>query len=162
MSATVPGPLARIGYLLGRPLPPEMREWVRRDVTGRGNYRRYLVRGLIPFLPIVIGLCFVPASWMVRLGMILILTIPFLYFQVALGSIYRRHLLRNNGLDPKLADKVTIIRLSVAQEAYRRQHRPAVGSSAPYDLPAPAPEPRVVDARAVEPPSTDRTDGPPT
>ncbi|MFZ2511166.1 MAG: DUF5313 family protein [Gordonia sp. (in: high G+C Gram-positive bacteria)] len=151
MSATTPGLWARIGYLLGRPLPPQMREWVRRDITGRGNYRRYLVRGLVPFLPIVIALCFVPASWMVRAGMILILTIPFLYFQVALGGIYRRHLLRNNGLDPKLADRVTIIRLTAADEAYRRQHRPEIGSQIPGDLPAPPPEPRIIDARVTPP-----------
>lgn len=151
MNATRPGFFGRIGYLLGRPLPPEMREWVRRDITGRGNYLRYLLRGLIPFLPIVVGLCFVPASWMVRAGMILILTIPFIYFQVALGGIYRRHLLRNNGLDPKLADKVTIVRLSAADEAYRRQHRPEIGSSAPSDLSAQPTEPRVIDARVLPP-----------
>lgn len=148
MSAAKPGFFQRIGYLLGRPLPPEMQGWVEHDITGRGNYVRYLLRGLVPFLPIVIALCLIPAPWMVRLGMILILTIPFVYFQVALGGIYRRHLLRNNGLDPKLADAVKIVRLSAAEEAYRRQHRPGIGSSSNALDSA---DPGVVDAELAPP-----------
>lgn len=149
MSAARPGPLQRIGYLLGRPLPPEMRDWVANDITGKGNYRRYLIRGLIPFLPIVIGLCFLPGSWLLRGGMVLILLIPYIYFQVALGSIYRRHLLHNNGLDPALATKVKVIRLSDAEEFYQRTHRPELLSSAPYDIPDPT-GPRIIDAAVVD------------
>ena len=77
--------------------------------------------------------------------MILLLAIPLLYFQIALKDVYRRHLLRNNGLDPKLASKVKIVRLSAADEAYRRMHRP-VESSAPYQVP----EQRIVDAQIVD------------
>lgn len=140
-----PGPLQRIGYLLGRPLPDSMRDWVARDITGPGNARRYIVRGFVPFVPIVVGLCFIPAQWWVRGGMILLLAIPLLYFQIALKDVYRRHLLRNNGLDPKLASKVKIVRLSAADEAYRRMHRPEA-SSTPYQVP----ERRVVDAQVVD------------
>ena len=156
MSKHRPGPLQRVGYLLGRPLPPEMADWVRNDITGRGYILRYLLRGLLPFLPIAIGLCFLPASWAVRAGMILLLAIPLLYFQVALMSIYRRHLLRNNGIDPELANKVKIVRLSEAEAEYRRQHRPEV-SMAPYDMPAQPPRtPEVIESVVVEP------DTPPT
>ncbi|GAC58453.1 hypothetical protein GOHSU_40_00370 [Gordonia hirsuta DSM 44140 = NBRC 16056] len=149
MSTARPGPLQRIGYLLGRPLPPQMQDWVANDITGKGNYRRYLIRGLIPFLPIIIGLCFLPGSWLLRGGMVLILLIPYIYFQVALGSIYRRHLLHNNGLDPALATKVKVIRLSEAEELYQRTHRPELMSSAPYDIPEPI-GPYIVDAAVVE------------
>ncbi|WP_440713777.1 DUF5313 family protein [Gordonia sp. FQ] len=121
-----PGPLQRLGYLLGRPLPESMRDWVRRDITGRRNTLRYLLRGFVPFVPIAVGLCFIPAPWWVRGGMVLLLAIPLLYFQIALKDVYRRHLLRNNGLDPKLADKVKIVRLSDAQALYEAKHRPAV------------------------------------
>ncbi|MCK0438290.1 DUF5313 domain-containing protein [Gordonia alkaliphila] len=165
MSATRPGPLQRIGYLLGRRLPPEMSDWVRKDITGRGHVVRYLLRGFIPFLPIAIGLCFVPGSWMVRAGMILLLAIPLLYFQLALMNIYRRHLLRNNGLDPKLADKVTIVRLSEAEALYRSQHRPQEVSMAPYDVPQPATPPTpqnraVIDSVIVEPKDPEQSSGP--
>ncbi|GAA3953521.1 DUF5313 family protein [Gordonia caeni] len=146
MSTSRPGPLQRVGYLLGRPLPESMRDWVANDITGPRHVWRYFVRGLIPFVPIAVALCFLPASWMVRAGMVLLLAIPLIYFQVALMNIYRRHLLRNNGLDPRLADKVKIIRLSEAEELYRRQHRPSV-SSAPYDVPAAAPG---VDSPEIE------------
>lgn len=159
MNAARPGPVQRIGYLLGRPLPESMRDWVARDITGPGHIRRYLLRGLIPLVPIAVALCFLPASWMVRAGMVLLLAIPLIYFQVALMGIYRRHLLRNNGLDPRLADKVKIIRLEEAQARYQQQHRSPL-SSAPYDVPAvddvsgAAPseiEPTVVDSSVTEP-----------
>lgn len=152
MSTSRPGPLQRVGYLLGRPLPESMRDWVANDITGPRHVWRYLMRGLIPFVPIAVALCFLPAPWMVRAGMVLLLAIPLVYFQVALMNIYRRHLLRNNGLDPRLADKVKIIRLSEAEEIYRRQHRPAV-SSAPYDVPGAAPTVDVpeIEGTVVEP-----------
>lgn len=123
-AARRPGPLRRVGYLLGKPLPAAMRDWVAADITGPGNARRYFLRGLIPFLPIAVGLCFIPAPWWLRLGMVLLLAIPLLYFQVALKQVYRRHLLRNNGLDPKLADTVKVVRLSEVDAAYRAVHRP--------------------------------------
>jgi len=123
MSDTKPGPLKKIGYLLGRPLPESMRDWVANDITGPGHVRRYLLRGLIPFVPIAVGLSFLPAPWLIRVLMILLLAIPLVYFQVALMNIYRRHLLYNNGLDPKLADKVKIERVSNTAQDYQSRYR---------------------------------------
>ncbi|MFM9377377.1 DUF5313 family protein [Gordonia sp. VNK21] len=123
MSENRPGPMQRVGYLLGRPLPESMRDWVARDVTGPGNLRRYLVRGLIPFVPIAVGLAFIPGPPLIRVLMILLLLIPLVYFQLALSPIYRRHLLRNNGLDPALADKVKIERISATAQDYRARYQ---------------------------------------
>ena len=123
MSATRPGPLQRIGYLLGRPLPTSMREWVKNDVTGPGNTRRYIVRGLVPFIPIAVGLAFIPGPWFMKALMILLLLIPLIYFQIALKNVYRRHLLRNNGLDESLAQTHKIQRLDTSREDFERRYR---------------------------------------
>ena len=123
MSATRPGPLQKVGYLLGRRLPDSMRDWVLNDLTGPGHMRRYFVRGLIPLLPVLIVFAFIPGPPLIRGGMILLLLIPFIYFQVALVRVYRRHLLVNNGLDPKLVDAVQIRRADEVADEYRQRYR---------------------------------------
>ena len=102
MSRTSPSLFQRLRYLAGQPLPPEMPDWVRADVTGPGHARRYLTRGLIPLIPILIAFYFVPGPLIYRLCMMALLLIPLIYFQIALIRIYRRHLLATNGLDPDM------------------------------------------------------------
>ncbi|MFT4088122.1 MAG: DUF5313 family protein [Gordonia sp. (in: high G+C Gram-positive bacteria)] len=121
--AARPGFFQKVGYLLGRPLPESMRGWVERDVTGPGNARRYFVRGLLPLIPLLAVFAFIPGPPLIRAGMVLLLLIPFVYFQIALAPIYRRHLLRNNGLDPKLAEKVQIQRASDTRGSYEDRYR---------------------------------------
>ncbi|WP_415045333.1 DUF5313 family protein [Gordonia sp. (in: high G+C Gram-positive bacteria)] len=147
-----PGPLHRLGYLLGRPLPDSMRAWVTRDITGPGNVRRYMLRGFVPFVPIMVGLCFIPAPWWVRIGMTLLLAIPLIYFQIALKDVYRRHLLRNNGLDPALADKVKVVRLSAENAAYERLHRPSAPTVPVGDGGVPDAAPREIEGVVVDRP----------
>ncbi|QRY61419.1 DUF5313 family protein [Gordonia sp. PDNC005] len=121
MSATHPGLLQKIGYLLGRPLPASMREWVRNDLTGPGHVRRYIVRGLIPLVPLLVGFWFIPGPLLLRGGMMLLILIPFVYFQIALIRVYRRHLLINNGLDAALVDAVQIQRADAVADDYRQR-----------------------------------------
>ena len=121
MSATHPGLLQKIGYLLGRPLPASMREWVRNDLTGPGHVRRYIVRGLIPLVPLLVGFWFIPGPLLLRGGMMLLILIPFVYFQIALIRVYRRHLLINNGLDAALVDAVQIRRADAVADDYRQR-----------------------------------------
>ncbi|MCF8587082.1 DUF5313 family protein [Gordonia liuliyuniae] len=123
MSDTRPGPLQKIGYLLGRPLPASMRDWVREDLTGPGHVRRYLIRGLIPVIPLLVAFAFIPGELWIRGGMMLLIIIPFLYFQIALIRVYRRHLLVNNGLDASLVDAVKIKRADEVAEEYRSRFR---------------------------------------
>ncbi|WP_420038996.1 DUF5313 family protein [Gordonia sp. MP11Mi] len=123
MSDTRPGPLRKIGYLLGRPLPASMRDWVREDLTGPGHVRRYLIRGLIPVIPLLVAFAFIPGELWIRGGMMLLIIIPFLYFQIALIRVYRRHLLVNNGLDASLVDAVKIKRADEVAEEYRSRFR---------------------------------------
>ncbi|EGD55223.1 DUF5313 family protein [Gordonia neofelifaecis] len=122
MSAERPGFLQKIGYLLGRPLPASMRDWVLEDLTGPGHIRRYVIRGLIPVIPLFVAFLFIPGPLWVKLGMVVLLLIPFLYFQIALSRVYRRHLLVNNGLDASLLDKVKIQRADSVHDEYRERY----------------------------------------
>ncbi|MBM7366194.1 DUF5313 family protein [Gordonia hydrophobica] len=122
MSTEGPGPLQKVGYLLGRPLPESMREWVKEDLTGPGHVRRYFIRGLIPVIPLFIVFLLIPGTPYMKFGMIVLLLIPFVYFQVALSSVYRRHLLTNNGLDPSLAAKVKVQRADAVRDEYNQRH----------------------------------------
>ncbi|ALG85573.1 DUF5313 family protein [Gordonia phthalatica] len=122
MSADRPGLFQKTGYLLGRPLPESMREWVKEDLTGPGHVRRYFIRGIIPVIPLFIIFLLIPGTPYMRVGMIVLLLIPFLYFQIALSSVYRKHLLVNNGLDPKLLNKVQIQRADAARDEYNARH----------------------------------------
>ena len=122
MSADRPGLFQKIGYLLGRPLPESMREWVKEDLTGPGHVRRYFIRGIIPVIPLFVVFLLVPGTLYMRVGMIILLLIPFLYFQIALSTVYRRHLLVNNGLDPKLVNKTQIQRADAARNDYNARH----------------------------------------
>ena len=97
-----PNAVQRVRYLAGRPLPDSMRVWVRGDVLGPGARRRYFLRGLSLMLPLVVICLFIPGSLWLRLGMVLLVLIPVIYFEFALYEVYRRHLLASNGLDPDL------------------------------------------------------------
>ncbi|WP_253662424.1 DUF5313 family protein [Williamsia maris] len=100
-----PGPVAFLRYLGGRPLPVSMRDWVLRDVVGPGHTRRYVTRGVLPLVPILVAFAFIPTPLIYRVCMIAILLIPLVYFQIALTPFYRRHLLLTNGLDPELVSE---------------------------------------------------------
>ena len=49
---TRPTVIQRLAYVVGRPLPPQMQDWVRNDILGPGGVRRYLLHAL----PGVVGL----------------------------------------------------------------------------------------------------------
>lgn len=127
MTSPSPSLPARIGYLLGRPLPVEMQDWVRNDVVGPGSVRRYIMRGIVPLLPILIAFAFFPATVIIRICMIALLLIPLVYFQIALIRVYRRHLLMNNGLDPALLEAKRSSQKAATRSEYeaiyRRSHR---------------------------------------
>lgn len=124
MSASrTPNPLQVVKYLLGVPLPESMRDWVVLDVTGPGSRRRYLIRGVVPFLPIFLAFAvFVPGPVVYRIGMITLLLIPLVYFEIALMSVYRRHLLTSNGLDGDLIGVKRQARREVIKSEYEANY----------------------------------------
>ncbi|MCZ4553896.1 DUF5313 family protein [Gordonia rubripertincta] len=120
---STPSPLQVVKYLLGRPLPVSMRDWVVRDVTGPGSRRRYIIRGVLPFVPILLAFALlVPGPFVYRIGMIALLLIPLVYFEIALMSIYRRHLLTSNGLDGSLIDVKRQARREVTRSEYEANY----------------------------------------
>lgn len=121
MSET-PNPLQRVRYVCGATLPPEMTEWVRNDLTGPGAARRYLMRFLIPIIPVLCLFLLIPGPLWVGLSMMALLYLPLIYFTIALMYVYRRHRLIKHGLDPHLADARERERGAAERAAYEARH----------------------------------------
>lgn len=112
----------RIAYSYGKVLPPEMDDWVREDLTGKGARLRTLVRVSIPAILVVAPLWLFPAGVGMHLAMSSLLLIPFVYFTHALDKVWRAHRLRQHGLDPELVDERARRRDAHIHEDYRRRY----------------------------------------
>ncbi|MCC3327881.1 DUF5313 domain-containing protein [Nocardia abscessus] len=112
----------RIGYVFGRTLPESMSDWVREDLIGPGATRRYLLRFLVPVLPVLMLFLLLPGPLWMGLAMMALLYIPLIYFTVALLYVYRRHRLIKHGLDPALADADARRRDERERLDYERRH----------------------------------------
>ncbi|MEV6320503.1 DUF5313 family protein [Nocardia sp. NPDC051787] len=121
MSAT-PSLTQRLGYICGRTLPDSMSDWVRADLVGPGATRRYLVRFLVPVLPVLMLFLLLPGPLWMGLAMMALLYLPLIYFTVALLYVYRRHRLIKHGLDPALADAGARRRTERERLDYERRH----------------------------------------
>ncbi|QLY31106.1 DUF5313 family protein [Nocardia huaxiensis] len=119
---TTPSLPQRIGYVCGRTLPPSMREWVLNDVTGPGATRRYLLRMLIPMIPVLSLFLLIPGPLWMGLAMMALLYLPLIYFTVALTYVFRRNRLIKHGLDPALADADRRAREAAERDAYEQRH----------------------------------------
>ncbi|MGW0044733.1 DUF5313 family protein [Rhodococcus sp. NPDC003348] len=114
-----------LGYLTGRTLPPHLHDWVVHDVTGPGSTHRYVIRCVVPLVPVLAALMLIPGPWVIRIGMVLLLFLPFVYFLFALKNIYLRHRLVSHGLDPQLLAKHKQQRLDKEREGYETRYRSA-------------------------------------
>ncbi|WP_067696600.1 DUF5313 family protein [Nocardia jejuensis] len=117
-----PNPLQRLGYICGRTLPPAMSEWVRADLIGPGATRRYLLRILIPIIPVLCLFLLIPGPKWMGLAMMALLYLPLIYFTVALTYVFRRNRLIKHGLDPALADSARRAREAGDRAAYEKRH----------------------------------------
>jgi hypothetical protein len=122
VSQTRPSPLQYIAYSYGKVLPPEMDDWVREDLSGKGARLRTLVRVSIPAILVVAPLWLIPAGVAMHLAMSALLLLPFIYFAHALDKVWRTHRLRQHGLDPDLVDERARRRDAKIREDYRRRH----------------------------------------
>lgn len=122
---TTPTTRQRLGYLGGRTLPSSLHGWVVNDITGPGATSRYAIRCLVPLVPILAALLFIPGPWLIRISMVLLLFLPFVYFLFALKNIYLRHRLVSHGLDPQLLDKHKQSRLDKERAEYETRYRSA-------------------------------------
>ena len=95
-----PNLLERVEYLCGRHLPDSMHDWVVRDATGPGHNRRYFVRGILMFVPLVVVIGLLPIALWIKLVMIAMMVLPAIYFLTALRPVYLAELLIDNDIDP--------------------------------------------------------------
>lgn len=120
-AARKPNALQYAGYVCGRTLPAEMRDWVQNDLVGPGATRRYLVRGIIPLLPLLALFLLIPGPLWIIGSMMLLLLIPYVYFLIALTYVYRRHRLLSHGLDPALVTRREENRRQREKDDYERR-----------------------------------------
>ncbi|KQY36328.1 DUF5313 family protein [Nocardia salmonicida] len=122
MSNSTPNLWQRVRYVTGGTLPPSMADWVLADLTGPGATRRYLMRFLLPVLPVLCLFLLVPGPLWIGLSMMALLYLPLVYFTVALVYVYRRHRLVSHGFDPELANEAERRRAEVERVAYESRH----------------------------------------
>ncbi|MFJ2668917.1 DUF5313 family protein [Nocardia fluminea] len=123
MSDSTPNLWQRVRYITGGTLPPSMADWVLADLTGPGATRRYLMRFLLPVLPVLCLFLLVPGPLWIGLSMMALLYLPLVYFTVALVYVYRRHRLVSHGFDPELANEAERRRAEVERVAYESRHQ---------------------------------------
>lgn len=90
----------RIRYYLGLRLPPELHEWVRRDLIGRGANERYLLRFAIPTLVLFALVFLLPGPASLKIGLLIMMVVPMLVFTAALSYVWRRFRMVQHGMDP--------------------------------------------------------------
>jgi hypothetical protein len=96
----------RIAYDLGGTLPESLHGWVRNDLVGHGAERRYLVRFLVPVIPVFMVVLLLPGPFWVRVIMLTMMAVPMIVFTVSLSYVFRRFRLTQHGLDPKLLERL--------------------------------------------------------
>ena len=131
---TKPNLLQYIGYCYGRRLPDSMRDWVRNDLAGKGATVRTMVRAAIPALIVLSPFWFVPMSLYLHLSTTLPIFIPFVLFSHALNKVYRRHRLRQHGLDPALVDELSRQKNAHIHQAYIDKYGPRSGPASSHDV----------------------------
>ena len=124
-----PSVLQYIAYSYGKVLPASMRDWVRNDLTGKGATRRTMIRVAIPALLILAPFWLIPASLYVHMEMTLPIFIMFVLFSHALNKVWRRHRLRQHGLDPNLVDERARKRDAHIHRAYIERYGPRPDSA---------------------------------
>ena len=120
-----PNAVQYLGYCYGRVLPVSMRDWVHRDLAGRGAGKRVIVRAAIPAVLILAPFWMIPTSLYLHASMTLPIFIPFLFFAHALNKVWRRHRLDQHHLDPDLVDELARKRDAPKYQAYAERYRPA-------------------------------------
>jgi Family of unknown function (DUF5313) len=113
-----------IGYCYGRVLPDSMRDWVRNDLGGKGATIRTMIRWAIPAVLVLAPFWLIPTTFVVHLSMTLPIFAPYVMFSHALDKVWRRHRLRQHGLDPDLADEYKRTRDAHIHRAYIERHGP--------------------------------------
>jgi hypothetical protein len=121
---TRPGALRYIGYVFGRKLADDLRDWVRNDLAGQGAVRRHMVRSALPPLLVLAPFWLLPASLYVHLEMTAPIYIWALLMSLALNKVWRRYRLAQHNLDPNLVDEINREKNAQIHQAYIRRYGP--------------------------------------
>jgi len=119
-----PQPIQFIGYVFGRRLPDEYRDWVRNDLAGPGAVRRHVIRWAIPPFLVLAPFWLLPASLYVHMEMTAPIYIWALLISLALNKVWRRHRLLQHGLDPDLVEQSARKRDAHIHRAYLKRYGP--------------------------------------
>jgi hypothetical protein len=119
-----PRPAQFIGYVFGRSLPDEYRDWVRNDLAGPGAVRRHMMRWAIPPFVVLAPFWLLPASLYVHLEMTAPIYIWAVLISLALNKVWRRHRLAQHGLDPNLVDEIKRKKDAHLHDAYIAKYGP--------------------------------------
>jgi hypothetical protein len=119
-----PGALQFLGYIFGRRLPDDMREWVRNDLAGPGAVRRHMIRYAIPPLLVLAPFWLLPASLYVHLEMTAPIYIWAVLMALALNKVWRRHRLAQHNLDQNLVDEINRQKNAHVHAAYIEKYGP--------------------------------------
>jgi hypothetical protein len=72
-----PSPVQWLAYTVGRPMPVELREWVRHDLTGPRAGIRHVLRGELVYSPVFVALALFPGPlWLRGLMVLMALLLP--------------------------------------------------------------------------------------
>lgn len=124
MATALPTPFEYLAYSYGRRLPDSMREWVARDLAGKGAVRRHMIRMAIPPLLVLAPLWLLPASLYVHLEMTVPIYTWAILMSLALNKVWRRHRLAQHQLDPNLVDVIRSTKDAHIHEDYIRRFGP--------------------------------------
>lgn len=101
-----------------------MRDWVSRDLAGKGAVRRFMLRAAIPPFVVLAPFWLLPASLYVHLEMTVPIYIWALLMSLALNKVWRRHRLAQHGLDPNLVDAIRREKDAKTHDDYIRRYGP--------------------------------------
>lgn len=122
-----PDPARWIWYAVGGSLGPRYREWVLRDVTGRGRWWRQLVRALVPLVPIAIVLFAVlGATWMTWVALLGGVFIALIYSAAYIDQAADHRLLKHGyplGTAERVRDEAGLGRTADDVSRYEQNYR---------------------------------------
>ena len=125
MSDTRPNPMQWIGYAFGRRLPATMRDWVANDLTGDHAFRRHLIRGMVPFVPIFVLFTMLPGpAWLRGATLLLGLLLALFYCAAYMGQNRARRL-HVHGLPTDLISPRNQAKRAEERAAYEATYRAA-------------------------------------
>ncbi|WP_127784525.1 DUF5313 family protein [Rhodococcus sp. X156] len=109
-------------YMVGRPLPAELRDWVRHDLTGPHAAIRHVLRSELAYSPIFVVFLLFPGPFWVRALMVLLALLLSTFYTVSYMDQNRARRLEMNGLPPDLQSARAAALHQSDREAYEARY----------------------------------------